>query len=46
MNYKIKNISFDNIIKLVIAEQIVGFKNKGDYKTMEKRLNMLALHIV
>ena len=40
----IENLSADNIIKLIIAEQIVVLKEKQDFEGVEKRLNMLELH--
>ena len=42
----IENFSAENIIKIVIAEQIVVLKEKKDFESVEKRLNMLDLHIV
>ena len=42
----IENLSADNIIKLIIAEQIVVLKEKQDFEGVEKRLNMLDLHTV
>lgn len=42
----IENLSAENIIKLIIAEQVVILKEKMDIESVEKRLNMLDLHIV
>ena len=42
----IENLSADNIIKLIIAEQIVVLKEKQDFEGVEKRLNMLELHYI
>jgi hypothetical protein len=43
---KIENLSAENIIKLIIAEQAVVFKEKQDFESIEKRLNMLDLHTI
>ena len=42
----IENLSAENKIKLIIAEQVVILKEKQDFESVEKRLNMLDLHIV
>lgn len=39
----IENLSAENKLKLVIAEMIVINKQKGDFETMLKRLDMLCL---
>jgi hypothetical protein len=43
---KIENLSAENKIKLIIAEQVVVLKEKQDFESVEKRLNMLDLHTV
>ena len=43
---KIENLSVENKIKLIIAEQTLMFKEKQDFESVEKRLNMLDLHTV
>lgn len=43
---KIENLSAENKIKLIIADQIVTLKEKRDFESVEKRLNMLDLHTV
>ena len=43
---RIEDLSAENKIKLIIAEQIVTFKEKKDFEMVEKRLNMLDLHTV
>jgi hypothetical protein len=43
---KIENLSAENKIKLIIAEQVVVLKEKQDFESVEKRLNMLGLHTV
>ena len=42
----IKNLSPENKIKLIIAEQIIIFKENGNFKGVEERLNMLNLKII
>ena len=42
----IKNLSAENKIKLIISEQVVALKEKGDFENVEKRLNMLDLHTI
>ena len=42
----IENLSAENKIKLIIADQIVIFKEKQDFKSVEKRLNMFDLHTI
>ena len=42
----IENLSTENKIKLIIAEQTLVFKEKQDFESVEKRLNMLDLHTV
>ena len=39
----IENLSSENKIKLIIAEQAVLLKDKQDFEGVEKRLNMLEL---
>lgn len=43
---KIEDLSAENKIKLIIAEQIVILKEKSDFENVEKRLDMLDLHTV
>jgi hypothetical protein len=43
---EIENLSPENKIKLIIADQIVTLKEKKDFESVEKRLNMLDLHTV
>jgi hypothetical protein len=43
---KIENLSAENKIKLIISEQALVFKEKQDFESLEKRLNMLDLHTV
>lgn len=43
---RIEDLSAENKIKLIIAEQIVILKEKQDFESVEKRLNMLDLHTV
>ena len=42
----IENLSAENKIKLIIADQIVIFKEKLNFKSVEERLNMLDLHTI
>ena len=43
---RIEDLSAENKIKLIIAEQIVILKEKSDFENVEKRLDMLDLHTV
>ncbi len=43
---RIEDLSAENKIKLIIAEQIVILKEKSDFENVEKRLDMLHLHTV
>lgn len=40
---KIEELSAENKVKLIIAEQIVIFKEKGEFEPLKKRLDMLNL---